>query len=371
MIVGVPKEIKSDENRVAIVPSGVELLVRHGHTVLVETEAGCESGFGNEQYLKAGAEIIDKPEEIFSTAEMVVKVKEPLEQEYSLIREDQIVFTFYHFAAEEKLLKGIMESECVAIAYETVQYDNGDLPLLVPMSEVAGRMAIQEGAMFLEKTKGGKGILLGGVPGVTPAQVTILGGGVVGTNAAKMAAGLGARVTILDVNLDRLRYLSDIMQSNVFPIYSNPQAIRDALKTTDLLIGAVLLTGAKAPKLVTREDLVLMEDGSVLVDVSVDQGGCIETCRPTTHSDPTFVVEGVVHYCVANMPGAVPKTSTLALTNATFPYVLDLANKGWKTACKEDRSLLRGLNLVKGKITHTGVSEAFNQAYFDPSDLID
>ncbi len=370
MIVGVPKEIKSDENRVAIVPSGVELLVRHGHTVLIEKSAGIGSGFGDDLYAKSGAEIVDTPKEIFSRSEMVVKVKEPLKPEYTLIREDQIVFTFYHFAAEKKLLDGVKKSNCVAIAYETVQDDRGDLPLLVPMSEVAGRMAVQEGAKYLEKTKGGKGVLLGGVPGVRPAQVLILGGGVVGTHAAKMAAGMGARVTIMDVNLDRLRYLSDIMPSNVFTVYSNPQTIRDLLRTTDLLIGAVLLTGAKAPKLVTREDLVLMEEGSVLVDVSVDQGGCIETCKPTTHSDPTFVVEGVVHYCVANMPGAVPKTSTLALTNATFPYVLSLANKGWKKACREDKSLLRGLNLVKGQITHTGVAQAFDQKFVDPSKVI-
>jgi alanine dehydrogenase len=370
MIVGVPQEIKSDENRVAMVPSGVELLTRHDNTVLIEKNAGKGSGFSDDQYIKAGAEILDTPEEVFARAEMIVKVKEPLAPEYALIRENQIVFTFYHFAADENLLNGIMKSKCVAIAYETVEDDLGDLPLLIPMSEVAGRMAIQEGAKYLEKTMGGKGVLLGGVPGVLPAQVTILGGGVVGTNAAKMAAGLGARVTIMDVDLERLRYLSDIMPSNCTMIYSTPQSIRDMLGSTDLLIGAVLLTGAKAPKLVTREDLVLMEEGSVLVDVSVDQGGCIETVKPTTHSNPTFVIEGIVHYCVANMPGAVPKTSTLALTNATFPYVSVLANKGWERACLEDRSLLLGLNMVNGKITHPGVSDAFKKDYCDPIELL-
>ena len=370
MIIGVPKEIKSDENRVAMVPSGVELLVRAGHTVLIEKHAAAGSGFGDDLYVKAGAEIVDGPDEVFSRSEMVVKVKEPLKQEYPLIREDQIVFTYYHFAADEKLLKGVMKSKCIAIAYETVQKENGQLPLLIPMSEVAGRMAVQEGAKYLEKTKGGKGILLGGVPGVMPGRVTILGGGVVGTNAAKMAAGLGARVTILDIDLDRMRYLDDIMPGNVTLMYSNPQNMRESLRSTDLLIGAVLLTGAKAPKLVTKEDLVLMEEGSVLVDVSVDQGGCIETVRPTTHSNPTYVVNGVVHYCVANMPGAVPKTSTLALTNATFPYIMNLATKGWKKACREDRSLLLGLNMMKGKVTHRGVAEAFDQEYVDPSRLI-
>jgi alanine dehydrogenase len=370
MIVGVPKEIKSDENRVAMVPSGVELLVRHGHSVLVETGAGRGSGFEDEFYQKAGAEIVKGPEDVFSRSEMVVKVKEPLEPEFGMIREDQIVFTFYHFAAEEKLLRGIQKSRCIAIAYETVQDEEGDLPLLVPMSEVAGRMAVQEGAKYLEKTHGGKGILLGGVPGVEPGHVTILGGGVVGMNAAKMAAGLGAHVTILDIDLERMRYLSDIMPSNVSMIYSTPQTIRDLLRTTDLLIGAVLLTGAKAPKLVTRKDLVRMEEGSVLVDVSVDQGGCIETVRPTTHSEPTFVVEGVVHYCVANMPGAVPKTSTLALTNATFPFVFSLADTGWKSACRDDPSLMRGLNLIRGEVTHPGVAEAFDQNYRDPSDFL-
>jgi len=370
MIVGVPKEIKTDENRVAIVPSGVEVLVRNHHDVLIEASAGSGSGFGDDLYLKAGAEIVDGPEEVFARSEMVVKVKEPLEQEYPLLRKDQVVFTFYHFAAAEGLLKGVLQSGCVAIAYETVEGSNGDLPLLVPMSEVAGRMAIQEGAKFLEKTEGGKGILIGGVPGVPPARVTILGGGVVGTNAAKMAAGLGAHVTILDVDLERLRYLSDIMPSNVYPVYSNPQSIRELLPSTDLLVGAVLLTGARAPKLVSRDDLVLMEDGSVLVDVAVDQGGCIETVRPTTHSEPTFVVDGVVHYCVANMPGPVPKTSTLALTNATFPYVLALAEKGWRAACREDQSLLSGLNMVDGKITHPSIAEAFSLDHFDPSDIV-
>ena len=319
MIVGVPKEIKSDENRVALVPSGVELLAGHGHSVLIEAGAGGGSGFGDDLYRKAGAEIVEGPAEVFARSEMIVKVKEPLEAEYGLIREDQVVFTYFHFAAAEGLLTGIRESRCIAIAYETVVGRDGSLPLLVPMREVAGRRAVQEGAEYLGWREGGKGVLLGGVPGVAPARVTILGGGVVGTNAAKMAAGLGAQVTILEVDLERMRYLSDIMPGNVTMIYSNPQSLREQLRTTDLLIGAVLLAGARAPKLVTREDLAGMEPGSVLVDVSVDQGGCIETVKPTTHSDPTYVVEGVVHYCVANMPGAVPRTSTLALTNATIP----------------------------------------------------
>jgi alanine dehydrogenase len=370
MIIGLPKEIKSDENRVALVPSGVEVLVSSGHTVLVEAGAGRGSGFGDDLYRKAGADVVEGPKEIFSRAEMVVKVKEPLEREFPLIREDQILFTFYHFAADEDLLEGVRERKCIALAYETVQEDNGELPLLIPMSEVAGRMAVQEGAKYLEKTRGGKGVLLSGVPGVRPAQVTVLGGGIVGSNAAKMAAGLGARVTIFDINLERLRYLSDIMLSNVNMVYSSPQGIREALKSTDLLVGAVLRAGAKAPKLVMQEDLRLMEEGSVIVDVAVDQGGCIETCRPTTHSDPTYVVEGIIHYCVANMPGAVPKTSTLALTNATFPYVLDLANKGWKKACLEDRILMRGLNLVKSRITCRGVADAFHREYSDPNEII-
>ena len=370
MIIGVPKEIKDNENRVAAIPATVQALASRGHTVLVQKEAGAGSGISDQAYESAGAKIVGNARQVFKGAEMILKVKEPLSAEYPLLRRGQILFTYLHLAADKALTEALLARKIVGVAYETVETADGRLPLLEPMSEVAGRMAVQEGAKYLEKTKGGKGILLGGVPGVMPGRVTILGGGVVGTNAAKMAAGLGARVTILDIDLDRMRYLDDIMPGNVTLMYSNPQNMRESLRSTDLLIGAVLLTGAKAPKLVTKEDLALMEEGSVLVDVSVDQGGCIETVRPTTHSNPTYVVNGVVHYCVANMPGAVPKTSTLALTNATFPYIMNLATKGWKKACREDRSLLLGLNMMKGKVTHRGVAEAFDQEYVDPSRLI-
>ncbi|MEE9207980.1 MAG: alanine dehydrogenase [Gemmatimonadota bacterium] len=359
MIVGVPHELKANENRVALVPAGADDLCSAGHEVLIESGAGDGSGFPDETYMRAGAEIVSDADELWQRAQMIMKVKEPIEIEYARIRQDQVLFTYFHFAANEALTTAVIDRRCVSIAYETVQLPGGELPLLTPMSEVAGRMAVQEGAKYLERAQGGSGVLLGGVPGVLPAEVMVIGGGVVGTNAAKIAAGFGAHVTILDLNLDRLRYLSDVMPTNVDTLYSNRHNILDELQRADLLIGAVLLPGAKAPKLVSREDLKLMKPGSVIVDVAVDQGGCVETVRPTTHADPTFVVEGVIHYCVANMPGAVPRTSTLALTNATFPYALKLANKGWVQACKDDPSLALGVNSVDGHLTYAAVAEAF------------
>lgn len=359
MIVGVPLEIKSDESRVALVPAGAQALVGRGHTVLVQQGAGIGSGFADEMYMVAGAEIVSDALEVWERAQMIMKVKEPVATEYARMRAGQIVFTYFHFAADEKLTHAVLDSDCVAVAYETVQLSTGELPLLTPMSEVAGRMAIQEGARYLERAHGGLGCLLGGVPGVLPAEVVILGGGVVGSNAAKIAAGFGAHVTILDVDLDRLRYLSDVMPANVDTYYSNRHNILEQIGRADLLIGAVLLPGAKAPRLVLRDDLKLMKDGSVLVDVAVDQGGCVETVKPTTHADPTYVVEGVIHYCVANMPGAVPRTSTLALTNATFPYAMLLAEHGWESACRANRSLALGLNAVGGQLTYQAVGEAF------------
>lgn len=370
MIVGVPKEIKQDENRVALVPAGVEALVRDGHGVLVEQGAGVGSGFPDTSYEAAGATLSEDAAGVWEEAELVLKVKEPVEAEYARIREDQVVFTYFHFAADERLTRAILERGCVAIAYETVQLPGGELPLLTPMSEVAGRMAVQEGAKYLEKTSGGYGVLLGGVPGVLPAEVVILGGGVVGANAARIAAGFGAHVTILDVDLDRLRYLADVMPANVDTYYSNRYTILEQLGRADLLVGAVLVTGAKAPKLVRREDLALMKRGSVIVDVAVDQGGCVETAKPTTHHAPTYVVDGVVHYCVANMPGAVPRTSTLALTNATFPYVRDLASKGWRRACEEDAALACGVNAVDGRCTYRAVAEAFGLAHTPIEELL-
>ncbi len=359
MIVGVPKEIKSNENRVSLVPAGAQALAGRGHSVIIQQGAGLGSGFSDDMYRSAGAEVVADVDEIWTRSEMIMKVKEPIEIEYSRMRDGQIIFTYFHFAADEKLTHAVLDSRCVAVAYETVQIPTGELPLLTPMSEVAGRMAVQEGARYLEKAHGGLGCLLGGVPGVLPAEVVILGGGVVGTNAAKIAAGFGAHVTILDINLDRLRYLSDVMPANVDTYYSNRHNILEQIARADLLIGAVLVPGAKAPSLVLRDDLKLMKDGSVLVDVAVDQGGCIETVKPTTHSDPTYVVEGVIHYCVANMPGAVPRTSTLALTNATFPYAMALANLGWIEACRTDGSLALGLNAVDGQVTYQAVGEAF------------
>ena len=360
MIIGVPKEIKNNENRVALTPAGVQELKKHHHKVYVQASAGHGSGFSDEQYQLAGAEILPNIADVYGQAEMIIKVKEPISSEYGLIRKNQLVFTYFHFASSRELTEAMIRSGSVCLAYETVERADRSLPLLIPMSEVAGRMSIQEGAKFLEKPMGGRGVLLGGVPGVRPAKVMILGGGIVGTHAAKMAAGLGADVTILDVNLNRLRYLSEIMPANVNTFYSSEYNIRELIATHDLIIGAVLIPGAKAPHLITRDMLKQMRPGTVLVDVAVDQGGCIETCKPTTHENPTFVVDGVVHYCVANMPGAVPYTSTLALTNATLPYAIQLANKGWQKACMENRELLLGLNIVHGDVVYESVSEAFN-----------
>lgn len=370
MIVGVPKEIKTAENRVALVPAGAEALVGDGHTVLVEQGAGHGSGFADDAYRAAGAAIAGTAEDVWATAEMILKVKEPIEPEWKRIRKSQVVFTYFHFAASEPLTRAIIGSNCIALAYETVQLSTGELPLLTPMSEVAGRMAVQEGAKYLEKVFGGSGILLGGVPGVLPAEVLVIGGGVVGANAAKMAAGLGAHVTLLDVSLDRLRYLSDVLPPNVNLLYSNRHNILEQLKTADLVIGAVLLPGAKAPHLVTRADLKLMKPGSVIVDVAVDQGGCIETIKPTTHEQPTYVVDGIIHYAVANMPGGVPRTSTLALTNATFPYAKRLAKRGWRQACRDDHALSLGLNVIEGKVVCPGVAEAFGLPLADPQTLV-
>jgi alanine dehydrogenase len=359
MLIGVPKEIKTNENRVALVPAGAEALVSAGHEVLIETGAGDGSGFPDAQYQAVGARIAPDAATVWREASMIMKVKEPIAAEWPHLRRDQLIFTYFHFAADEALTRAHLESGAVCIAYETVELPTRELPLLTPMSEVAGRMAVHEGAKYLEKLFGGRGVLLGGVPGVPPGKVVILGGGVVGINAAKMAAGMGAKVTILDLSLERLRYLSDVMPANVFLIYSNRHNILEQISTADLVIGGVLVPGAKAPKLIRREDLARMKDGSVIVDVAVDQGGCVETIRPTTHENPTYVIDGVIHYGVANMPGAVPRTSTLALTNATFPYALRLANKGWQQACREDAALRKGLNVVQGKVTHGGVAEAF------------
>lgn len=360
MIIGCPKEIKIQEYRVGLTPEGVDSLVRQGHQVYVETNAGAGSGFSDEAYIGVGASILSTAKEVYEIAEMIVKVKEPLAAEFPLIKAGQILFTYFHFAASKELTEAMMKTHAVCIAYETVELPDGSLPLLVPMSEVAGRMAVNVGAYYLGKPFGGKGKLLGGVPGVKPAEVLIIGGGIVGTQAAKMAAGLGANVTIMDTNLARLRYLSDVMPANVVTQYSTILAIKEKLPTTDLVIGAVLLHGAKAPHLVMKADLALMEAGSVVVDVAVDQGGCIETCKPTTHENPVFMESNVLHYCVANMPGAVPQTSTRALTQATLPYTIAIANKGWEKACAENQALAKGLNIRAGKILHKGVSEAFN-----------
>jgi alanine dehydrogenase len=369
MIIGVPKEIKNNENRVAVTPAGVSEFVKHGHKVYVQSTAGLGSGFSDEEYTKAGANLLPTIEEVYGIAEMIVKVKEPIEQEYSLIRAGQLLFTYFHFASYEPLTHAMIKSGAICLAYETVEV-NRSLPLLIPMSEVAGRMSIQEGAKYLEKPMGGRGILLGGVPGVKPANVVVLGGGIVGTQAAKMAAGLGADVTIMDVSLNRLRQLDDIMPANVKTQYSNDYNIREAVKTADLVIGGVLIPGAKAPKLITKDMLSTMRPGSVIVDVAIDQGGCFETSKPTTHAEPTYVVDGVVHYCVANMPGAVPYTSTLALTNATLPYAVQLANKGWKQACSDNADLRLGLNVVEGKVVYEGVSEAFNLPYTPVNEVL-
>lgn len=358
MIIGLPKEIKNNENRVALTPSGVFSLVKNGHTVYVETSAGTNSGFSDESYVTAGASILHSAADVFAIAEMIIKVKEPIRQEYDLIRPGQLVFTYFHFASDEELTRAMMKSGAICLAYETVEEDR-TLPLLIPMSEVAGRMSIQQGAKYLERPMGGKGILLGGVPGVNPAHVLILGGGIVGTHAAWMAAGLGAHVTIADISLPRLRQLDEIMPANVDTMMSSQYNIEEILPRTDLVIGAVLIPGAKAPHLITREMLKLLPKGAVLVDVAIDQGGCFETSKPTTHANPVYEVDGILHYCVANIPGAVPYTSTLALTNATLPYALKLADLGWEKACELHEGLRKGLNIVKGEIVHPGVKEAF------------
>ncbi|WP_456462654.1 alanine dehydrogenase [Reichenbachiella sp.] len=363
MIIGVPKEIKNNENRVALTPSGVKELKRHGHQVFVQKTAGEGSGFSDEEYTSVGAELLPTIEDVYGKAEMIIKVKEPIEPEYKLIKEDQLVFTYFHFASHEPLTKAMIDSKSVCLAYETVEKADRSLPLLVPMSEVAGRMSIQQGAKYLEKPLKGRGILLGGVPGVRPAKVMILGGGVVGTEAAKMAAGMGADVTILDLSLPRLRYLDDVMPANVKTLMSSEYNIREMIQDHDLIVGAVLIPGAKAPKLITRDMLKDMRPGTVLVDVAVDQGGCFETTKPTTHQEPTYIIDDVVHYSVANMPGAVPYTSTLALTNATLPYAIQLANKGWEKACKENNELKLGLNVIKGDVVYKGVSDAFDLPY--------
>jgi len=371
MKIGIPKELKINENRVALVPAGAQALVAEGHTVIVEAGAGHGSDFTDEQYLLAGAQIVKDADVVWAAADLIVKVKEPIEPEWKRIRSGQVIFTYFHFAASEQLTKAHIASGAVCIAYETVELSSRELPLLTPMSEVAGRMAVQEGAKYLEDLYGGRGILLSGVPGVPPAKVVIIGGGVVGANAAKIAAGLGAQVIVLDASLERLRYLSDVMPPNVQLIFSNRHNLLEQITNADLVIGAVLVHGALAPKLIHREDLRKMHSGAVIVDVSIDQGGCIETMHPTTHEDPTFIVDGIVHYGVANMPGGVPLTATLALTNATLPYVLQLANKGYRQALKESPALLKGLNIIGGKITHKKVAEAFGLDYHAAGSIFD
>lgn len=363
MIIGIPKEIKNNENRVAMTPAGAKELVKRGHQVYVQHTAGMGSGFPDDEYTAAGAAILPTIEDVYSIAEMIIKVKEPIEPEYKLIKEGQLLFTYFHFASYEPLTKAMVESKAVCLAYETVEKTDRSLPLLVPMSEVAGRMAIQKGANYLEKPLKGRGILLGGVPGVLPAKVLILGGGIVGTQAAWMAAGLGADVTIMDVSIPRMRYLADVMPANVKTMMSNEYNVRAMIKDADLIVGAVLIPGAKAPHLITRDMLKIMKPGTVLVDVAVDQGGCIETCKPTTHENPTYIIDDVVHYCVANMPGAVPYTSTLALTNATLPYAIQLADKGWKKAAQDNADLIPGLNVIHGDIVYKAVAEAFDMSY--------
>ena len=370
MKIGVPKEIKTNENRIALVPAGAETLIGAGHSVLIETGAGLGSGFSDEDFTSVGATIAPDADAVWRDSEMIMKVKEPIKVEWPRMRKGQLVFTYFHFAADEEFTKAHIASGATCVAYETVELPTRELPLLTPMSEVAGRMAVQEGAKYLEKLYGGRGVLLGGVPGVAPAKVVILGGGIVGINAAKMAAGLGAKVVILDISLERLRYLSDVMPANVQLIHSNRHNILEQITTADLVIGGVLIPGAKAPKLIRRADLSVMRPGSVIVDVAIDQGGCVETIHATTHENPTYVVDGVIHYGVANMPGGVPRTSTLALTNATLPYSVQLANKGWKRALKENPALLKGLNVTDGKVTYAGVAEAFGMELHDASKFV-
>ena len=365
MIIGVPKEIKNNENRIALTPAGAAELVKRGHKVYVQANGGNGSGFPDEDYIEAGAKMLPTIEDVYAIAEMIIKVKEPIKSEYKLIKKGQILYTYFHFASGKQLTDAMIENKSVCLAYETVELDDRSLPLLIPMSEVAGRMSIQEGAKYLEKTYGGYGVLLGGVPGVLPAKVLILGGGIVGTEAAKMAAGLGADVTIMDISLKRLRYLDDIMPANVKTMMSNEYNIREMIQTHDLIIGAVLIPGAKAPHLITRDMLKSMRPGTVMADVAVDQGGCFETTHATTHADPTFVIDDVLHYCVANMPGAVPRTSTIALTNATLPFAIQIAEKGWKKACIDSVPLRKGLNVVDGKVVYRGVSDAFDLPYHE------
>lgn len=363
MIIGVPKEVKSDEYRVALLPSGAEDLVSDGHQVLVENDAGCGSGIANEEYVAAGAEIVESAEDVFAQADLIVKVKEPQPEEWPLMREGQLMFTYFHFAASQELTERVIETGSTAIAYETLRGRKGDLPLLTPMSEVAGRMSIQEGAKFLERPQEGRGILLGGVPGVEPAQIAVLGGGVVGKNAAQIAAGFQANVSLLDINVDRLRYLEDIMPANVNTVFSDRHAIRDQLRRADLVIGSVLIPGAKAPRLVKAEDLKLMKPGAVIIDVCIDQGGCTETSRPTTHAEPTYIVDGIVHYCVTNMPGAVGRTSTYALCNVTFPYVRMLANHGLHEAAARETGLIEAVSVHEHKVTNEAVAQTFGLKY--------
>lgn len=363
MIIGIPKEIKNNENRVGMTPSGVKELVKHGHKVYVQHTAGEGSGFADDEYVKAGAEILPTIEATYAAADMIVKVKEPIEPEYKLVKKGQLLFTYFHFASDRDLTVAMLESGATCIAYETVVGPQGGLPLLIPMSEVAGRMSVQEGCRFLEKPQGGRGVLLGGVPGVKPAKVLVLGGGVVGRNAALMAAGLGADVTITDISLPTLRHLAEVMPKNVKTLFSSRHNIEQELPSTDLVIGSVLIPGAKAPKLITADMLPLMRKGSVIVDVAIDQGGCFETSHATTHSAPVYEVDGIIHYAVANIPGAVPYTSTLALTNATLPYALRLADVGWRDACKADKGLADGVNIVDGKITFEAVAEAWDMPY--------
>lgn len=369
MKIGVPTEIKPSENRVAMVPAGADILVQDGHEVFIQEGAGLGSGIEDEEYVAAGAKLLPDADAVFAKADMIMKVKEPIAEEYSRIRKGQLLFTYFHFAASLELTDAMVASGSDCIAYETVEL-GGTLPLLTPMSGVAGRMSVQEGAKYLEKPMGGRGVLLGGVPGVEPGRVLILGGGIVGINAAKMAAGLGARVTIMDIDMDRLRYLDDVMPANVTTRFSNRLAIQDELTTADLVIGAVLVTGEKAPKLVTREDLSLMPKGAVIADVAVDQGGCIETIKPTTHLDPVYEVDGIVHYAVANMPGAVPRTSTFALTNVTLPYARRLAGDGLRAALQSDGGLALGANVMRGAITHPGVAKAFDRELVPLADVL-
>ena len=363
MIIGVPKEIKNNENRVGMTPAGVAEMVKRGHRVYVQQTAGIGSGFSDEEYVKAGAEMLPTIDAVYAAAEMIVKVKEPIAPEYPLVRPGQVLFTYFHFAADRELTDAMLASGATCIAYETVEKADRSLPLLIPMSEVAGRMSVQEGARFLEKPQGGKGKLMGGVPGVRPARVLILGGGIVGTNAAWIAAGMGAEVMICDVNLQRLRYLSEVLPKNVKTLYSSYHNICRELPTIDVVIGSVLIPGDKTPHLITRDMLKLMQPGTVLVDVAIDQGGCFETSHPTTHSEPTYELDGIVHYAVANIPGAVPFTSTMPLTNATLPYALALANKGWQEACRADAALAKGVNVVDGKVTYKAVADVFGLEY--------